>query len=59
MKLGLRNYAVIMSIENSYSLERYHIAENYNILHKMIRRLSQNNLNISKHCNIQKLRCRK
>jgi hypothetical protein len=36
-------------------LQKYDIARNYRILHRVVQRLSQRNLKISKHCYIYKL----
>jgi hypothetical protein len=67
MKLGLQNYTVIISNENScikcnksntHNLQIYDNAHNYTILHKVVQRLSQHNLN-SNHRHIQTLRQRK
>jgi hypothetical protein len=58
MKLGLRNYTVIMSNEKSCikfnnnrlnSLQSYDIAQNYTVLHRMIQRLFQHKLKILHH----------
>jgi hypothetical protein len=65
MKLRLRNYVVIIPIDNSYikfnnikitSLQKYVIAQNNTIIHKVVKGLSQHNLKMSNHCHIQKLR---
>jgi hypothetical protein len=37
------------------TLQRYDTAKNYIILHRVIQRLSQHNLEISHHCNIKNL----
>jgi hypothetical protein len=60
MKLRLQNYVVIMLNEKccikynkkSSSLQSYDTAQNYNILHRVVQRLSQHNLKISHHCHI-------
>jgi hypothetical protein len=63
MQWGLQNY-VIIPTENIYikfkikkknSLQLYDIAENYRILHKVVRRLYQHNPKISKYHHIQNL----
>jgi hypothetical protein len=63
-KKGLRNYVVIIiPTENSCikfnnninNLQRYGIAQNYRILHKVVQRLSQHNLRISNQRHIHKL----
>jgi len=66
MKFGLQNCAIIPT-ENSCikfnnnktnTLQRYGIAQNYIILHKMVQLLSQHSFKISNHTDIQKLRQR-
>jgi hypothetical protein len=61
--MGLQNYVVIMPIKNSCikfnnkinSLQNHDIAQNYRILHKVVQRLFQHNLKISKNSCIQKI----
>jgi hypothetical protein len=59
---------VIIPTENSYinfnnkktsSLQICDIAQNYRIINKIVLRLSQYKLKISKHCHIEKLSQRK
>jgi hypothetical protein len=60
MKLRLQNYAVITGIENSYiKYKKNKYFTDYWILRKVVQRLSQQNIKISNHCHIQKLRQRK
>jgi hypothetical protein len=67
MYLGLKNYAVIMTIEKSCikfnkkinSLQRYDSARNYIILHRVVQCFSQHNPNLSRRRHIKKLRQRK
>jgi hypothetical protein len=62
MKLGLPNYAVNITIGNSYiklnnnkinSLQRHGIAQNYRNLHNVVQRLSQRNLKMSNHLSVK------
>jgi hypothetical protein len=68
MKLGLQSYAIIIPIENYYirfnknkinGLQTCDIAQNYRIIHKAVKCLSQHNLKISNHHHIQNLLQRK
>jgi hypothetical protein len=62
MKLGHQKYAIIMPIIKSRccitlnnklnNLQRYGIVQSYLILHSVVQRLSQYNLNISYHRHI-------
>jgi hypothetical protein len=47
-----------MKFNKINSLQRYGIAQNYRILHKVVQRLPQHNLNISNYRYIQKPRQR-
>jgi hypothetical protein len=64
MKLGLQNYAAIITIDDSYikfnnnklnGLQMCSIAKYYRILHRVVQLVSQHNLKISKHRHIQNL----
>jgi hypothetical protein len=50
---------IIIIIIMLNSLQRYDIAQNYRILHRVVQRLPQYNLKILHHCHIQKLHQRK
>jgi hypothetical protein len=61
MKLGLQNYAVIMTIEKTclnfnnkklYSLKMHDFAQNCRIIDGVVQLLSQHNLKVSHHGHI-------